>query len=394
MIHDRVRVPLETIDFRGEPTAAWPALMRRLVRSRIDPGKAPLVRRTLARLGERRWALVQIEHHLIHDGWSATVLADELSELYSARVERRLHRLPALEVQFQDFARWERAVVESETVRRELEQWKLVLDPDPPLLELPTDRPRPPRESFDGGSIRRRLEPALAARLRSTALEGNATLFMVTLAAFLVQLRAYSGRDYLPGGVRDRQPTREGVGADDRDGPQHGRPCAANSTGTRRSGSSCNGFRRVALTTPTRTSMRRSMPWSKGLQPPRDPSRSPLIQALSSFHDAPRWRSAGAGLDVGLVQVIPNCTSKADLNVIGINDRDGGVTFVWDTPTCSPTPPPTASPATTCTSSSSSSSAPTPPFPSSPFVIMPNSHRSSAGERAPRNTTATPRSTV
>ncbi len=328
VIHDRVRVPLETIDFRGEPTAAWPALMRRLVRSRIDPGKAPLVRWTLARLGERRWALVQIEHHLIHDGWSATVLADELSELYSARVERRSHRLPALEVQFQDFARWERAVVESETVRRELEHWKLVLDPDPPLLELPTDRPRPPRESFDGGSIRRRLEPALAARLRATALEGNATLFMVTLAAFLVQLRAYSGRDDLQvgSGIANRREKASermiGMALN-----TVALRCKLDGDPTVRE--LLQRVRRVALDAYANV----DAPFDavvEGLQPPRDPSRSPLIQALFSFHDAPRSEERWAGLDVGLVQVIPNGTSKADLNVIGINDRDGGVTFVWE----------------------------------------------------------------
>ena len=328
VIHDRVGVPLETIDFRAEPMAAWPALVRRLVRVRIDPGEAPLARWTLVRLDERRWALVQIEHHLIHDGWSATVLTDELSELYSARVEGRPHRLPELEIQFQDFARWERTVAGSETVRRQLEHWEAVLDPAPPLLDLPADRPRPPRESFDGSSIRRRLEPAPAARLRAMALEGNATLFMVTFAAFLVQLRAYSGRDDLQVGSgianRREKASERMIGM------------ALNTVALR-----CNlegdptvrellqRVRQVALDAYANV----DAPFDavvERLQPPRDPRRSPLIQTLFSFHDAPRSEERWAGLEAGLVQVVPNGTAKADLNLIGINDRDGGVTFVWE----------------------------------------------------------------
>jgi amino acid adenylation domain-containing protein len=328
VIHERVGVPLETIDSRSERPAALPALMRRLIRTRIDPGEAPLARWTLVRLGERRWYLVQIEHHLIHDGWSSTVLAGELSELYSARVERREHRLQPLQIQFQDFARWERSVAGSESVRRQLAHWKLILDRDPPLLELPTDRPRPPQESFDGGSIRRRIEPPLAARLRQMALEGGATLFMVTLAAFLTQLRAYSGRDDLQigSGIANRREKASEwmIGM------------ALNTAALR-----CNlggdptvrellgRIRAVALDAYANV----DVPFDavvEELQPPRDPGRSPLIQTLYSFHDAPRSEERWAGLDAGLVQVLPNGTAKADLNVIGINDRDGGVTFVWE----------------------------------------------------------------
>ncbi len=167
-----------------------------------------------------------------------------------------------------------------------------MLDPAPPLLQLPTDRPRPARESFAGGSIRRRLEPRLAAKLRELALEGNATLFMITLAAFLAQLRSYSDSDDL----------QVGSGLANRRDPASERMIgmALNTVALR-----CDlggdptvkdllqRVRRVALDAYANA----DVPFDsvvEALQPPRDPSRSPLIQTLFSFHDAPRseerWR--------------------------------------------------------------------------------------------------------
>jgi amino acid adenylation domain-containing protein len=328
VIHDRVAVPFETIDFRAERPGDLPALMRRLIRTRIDAGEAPLVRWTLVRLGERRSILVQIEHHLIHDGWSSTVLADELSELYSARVEGRGHRLQPLEIQFQDFARWERSVAETELVRRQLEHWKLTLDRDPPLLELPTDRPRPPQESFDGSLIRRRLEPALAARLGQLGLEGGATLFMVTLAAFLTQLRSYSGREDLQigSGIANRREkaSERMIGM-----ALNTAALRCNLAGDPTVRELVKRVRQVALDAYANVDAAFDAVVEE-LQPPRDPTRSPLIQTLYSFHDAPRSEEHWTGLESELVQVLPNGTAKADLNVIGLSDRDGGVTFVWE----------------------------------------------------------------
>ena len=131
VIHDRVGVPLETIDFRAEPMAAWPALVRRLVRVRIDPGEAPLVRWTLVRLDERRWALVQIEHHLVHDGWSFD-RAHRRARRALLGPGRGRRRRPSSS-QFHDFALWERSR-QLRAVRRQLEHWAAVLDPDPALL--------------------------------------------------------------------------------------------------------------------------------------------------------------------------------------------------------------------------------------------------------------------
>ena len=328
VIHERCQVPLEQVDLRGESSLAWARLVRSRVRSQIDPEAAPLLRWTLVRLGEEAWALVHVEHHLVHDGWSFAVLAGELAHLYSARSEGRAPSLPEPPVQFQDYARWERRASGSEEVFRQVGHWAGRLQADPPLLELPADRPRPARESFLGGSVRRRVDAELAGQLRELAQASGGTLFMVTLAAFLTQLQRYSSEDDLQIGsglANRRDPLSEGlIGMIVNTVPLR---CDLGGDPTVRE-----------LVERVRASALESYgnadaPFDaivEALRPTRDPRRSPLIQTLFSFHDAPRSDEQWSGLGTRLVQAIPNGTAKADLNVIGIDDGDGSLTFAWE----------------------------------------------------------------
>jgi amino acid adenylation domain-containing protein len=328
VIHPALDPRFETVDLRDRGGDAWPRLVRERVRVRIDPAEAPLMRSTLARVGERRWELLHVEHHMVHDGWSFTILADELAELYSARIEGRGAELAALPVQFQDYARWEAEVHRGEEAKRQIEHWKRQLDPDPPLLELPGGRPRPARESFAGSSVRHRLDGGLASRLRCLAGESRATLFMVALAAFLVQLRRYSGHDEIQIGsglANRRDPNAERVIGMivntvvlrcDLGGDPSVRELL-------------DRVRRAALDAYANA----DAPFDRVVEAigaRRDPGRSPLVQALFSFHDAPRGAERWSGLDAELVQVVSNGTAKADLNVIGLAEDDGGLTFVWE----------------------------------------------------------------
>jgi amino acid adenylation domain-containing protein len=328
VIRERCEVPLERVDLRGESQAEWARLVRDRVRTQIDPTRAPLLRWTLARLDEESWALVHVEHHLIHDGWSFAVLAGELAHLYSARAEGREPALPAPAVQFQDYARWDREARESEEVRRQVEHWAEVLQADPPLLELPADRPRPARESFLGGSVRRRVDRELTGRLRELGGETGATLFMVALAAFLAQLQRYSSEDELQigSGLANRHDplSEQLIGMIVNTVPLR---CDLGGDPTVRE--LLARVRRAALESYGNA----DAPFDavvEALRPARDPRRSPLIQTLFSFHDAPRSEETWSGLEVRLVQAIPNGTAKADLNVIGIDDGDGALTFAWE----------------------------------------------------------------
>ncbi|MGN6275438.1 MAG: amino acid adenylation domain-containing protein, partial [Solirubrobacterales bacterium] len=328
VIHERCQAPLEQVDLQGENSLAWARLVRSRVRSQIDPEAAPLLRWTLARLGEEAWALVHVEHHLIHDGWSFAVLAGELAHLYSARAEGREPSLPQPPVQFQDYARWERRVSGSEEVFRQVGHWAGRLQANPPLLELPADRPRPARESFLGGSVRRRVDAELAGQLRELAQSAGGTLFMVTLAAFLAQLQRYSSEDDLQIGsglANRRDPLSEGlIGMIVNTVPLR---CDLGGDPTVRE--LVARVRAAALESYGNA----DAPFDaivEALRPTRDPRRSPLIQTLFSFHDAPRSEERWSGLRTRLVQAIPNGTAKADLNIIGIDDGDGALTFAWE----------------------------------------------------------------
>jgi amino acid adenylation domain-containing protein len=328
VIHEDVPLPLEEVEIRGAGHRAWARLIHDRVRTRIDPGAAPLVRWTLARLADDEWGLVHVEHHLTHDGWSFAVLAGELAELYSARVEGRPPALARPAAQFRDYALWERALASSPAMAGQVAYWRRTLEANPPLIELPTDRPREARESFSGGSIRRRMEkPAVSALTAAGRAEG-ATLFMAAFAAFAVLLRGHSGRDDLQigSGVANRTAPdsrqllgmivntivlRVDLGGD---------PTVAELL---------RRVRRVALEAYANA----DAPFDAvvdALRPVRDASRSPLINVLFSFHDSPRTHEHWEGLEARLVQVLPNGTAKADLNVIGVDEGDGGMTFVWE----------------------------------------------------------------
>jgi amino acid adenylation domain-containing protein len=328
VIHDEVRMPLEVIDLRGAGHRARADAIRERVRTRIDPADAPLVRWTLVRLGEAEWGLLHVEHHFIHDGWSFSLLASELSELYSARVEQRPHTLGHPELQFQDYARWERELVASERVSEQLAHWTRVLDGGAPVIELPGVRPRGARESFLGSSIRRRMHEPAAAALKSAARAEGATLFMASLAALAALFQRYTGRDDLQigSGVANRtEPaTRELIGMIVNTVVMRvdlgGDPTVAELL---------RRVRRMALEAYANA----DAPIDsvvEALAPARDPSRSPLFNVLFSFHDSARPHDRWAGLDSQLVHTLPNGSAKADLNIIGVDDKDGPITFVWE----------------------------------------------------------------
>jgi amino acid adenylation domain-containing protein len=181
-------------------------LTRRVAEESLRPfdlASGPLLRATLVRLAARESALLLTLHHVISDGWSLGVLVREVTALYAAIVSGRPLReaLPPLPVQYADFSVWQSRRLSGETLAREIEHWREKLAGAPPFLELPTDRPRPPVQTFGGRSLPLWLEPELAGRLSALALETGTTLFMVLLAAFETLLGIYSGAEDLAVGT-------------------------------------------------------------------------------------------------------------------------------------------------------------------------------------------------
>ena len=137
-------------------------------------------------------------HHIVADGWSLGVLVNELAPLYRAHwgAEAPLEPpLPELPIQYSDFAAWQRAWLRGEVLDTQLTYWKTRLGDAPPVLDLPTDRPRPPIQSYQGSSVHFRIDAAVADALRRLSRRSESTLFMTLLSGFATLLYRYSGQN-------------------------------------------------------------------------------------------------------------------------------------------------------------------------------------------------------
>ncbi|MDQ4024225.1 MAG: amino acid adenylation domain-containing protein, partial [Actinomycetota bacterium] len=196
-IAPEAEVPFEVVDLSGlAPEDRWPAAnaeLRREAARPFDLATGPLWRCTLIRLADDHHLFATCMHHIVSDGWSLGIFAAELSELYSAAVERRDPVLPELEVSYADFAVWQRRWFTGDELERQLAYWKQQLDGAPAVLELPADRPRPPIQSFDGATVGFTLDRELSEGISRVARAHEVTTFMVTLAAFKTLLHRYTG---------------------------------------------------------------------------------------------------------------------------------------------------------------------------------------------------------
>ncbi|HEV2734193.1 MAG TPA: amino acid adenylation domain-containing protein [Longimicrobiaceae bacterium] len=161
----------------------------------FDLAAGPPFRALLLRLGEEEHALLLAMHHIVSDGWSMGILFRELSALYDAFSRGEPSPLPELRVQYADFAAWQRAWLSGEVLEAQLAWWRERLAGAPPLLELPTDRPRPPQPSFRGGVHRFTLPAPLVGALGALARAEGTTLFMALLGALQLLLGRYARQD-------------------------------------------------------------------------------------------------------------------------------------------------------------------------------------------------------
>jgi amino acid adenylation domain-containing protein/non-ribosomal peptide synthase protein (TIGR01720 family) len=175
----------------------------------FDLTQAPLLRSTLFDLGYENYILVNVFHHIIIDGWSKGILFKELSKFYQAFLSNSTVDLPELTIQYADFAVWQRQWLQGEILENQLNYWKKQLTAAPPLLELPTDKPRPANPNFRGHSISFQINSELTEKLKLLSQKSGATLFMTLLAALNTLLFRYSGQNDIligtPTANRNRQ---------------------------------------------------------------------------------------------------------------------------------------------------------------------------------------------
>lgn len=197
---------LALFDLSSYPTAEQQTSVQHMLREeahwRFDLARGPLLRAILLRLDREEHVLLFTMHHIISDGWSSKILVRELALLYtlfredrSASVDAVERVLPELPIQYADFAAWQRQQLQGPALDAQIAFWKAQLVGAPPILRLPTVRPRPPVPSSQGATHVLTISDTLYVALKAFSRQQDATLFTVLLAAFQVLLHRYSGQN-------------------------------------------------------------------------------------------------------------------------------------------------------------------------------------------------------
>jgi len=289
----------------------------------------PLIRAMLMRLAANEHVLLVTMHHIISDGWSQTILINELGALYEAAVAGRNSPLPELSIQYADFAEWQRKWLQGDLLAQQLDYWRKHLTGAPPSLELPTDRLRPAVLTFNGARQSFSLSRDLSTRLVELSRREDATLFMTLLAAFYVLLYRYTGETDIVVGTpvanRNRQELESLIGF------------FVNTLALRADLSGDPAFREL-LARVREVSlgayMHQDLPFEllvEELSPVRNWSRNPLFQVMFALQNMPEAASRSIGLDISSVEVK---TARAQFDLILDVTEYGGqlhATFVYNT---------------------------------------------------------------
>ena len=208
-----LHVDMPVIDAARKSGPAQDAEVRRLaaelVAEPFDLARGPLLRVQLVRCAAEHHVLIVVVHHIVFDGWSAGVLFGEMLAFYGAAARGAEPKVATLPIQYADFAVWQRDWLQGE--RRGLLEafWKNHLAGSLPLLALPTDRPRPPVQTFRGERLAVAVDATSTRRLEILGRSQGASLFMTLLAAYGAMIGRYAGQDEIivgcPVASRDRK---------------------------------------------------------------------------------------------------------------------------------------------------------------------------------------------
>jgi len=330
IIHDSVPLDIPLTDLSAlsekekEPRAR--EIARQDALKPFDLSKGPLFRIQLLKFAENDHLVLINMHHIITDGWSMGVLIHEIAALYNAFVQNKPSPLPELPVQYADYAVWQRNWLQGEVLQKQLDFWKNYIGENPPVLELPTDRPRPAMQTFNGKSLRFDLPSDLSRQILAFSQKQGATLFMTLLAAFQSLLHRYSRQERIlvgsPIANRTRSETERLIGF------------FVNTLVFKADFSAAEDFKSLLKQVRENTLQayaHQDLPFEQlveALQPERDMSHSPLFQVAFILQNAPFERLQLKHLTVEPFQP-ENPTAKYDLTLYTSESDEGIVTF-WE----------------------------------------------------------------
>ncbi|MET8010137.1 non-ribosomal peptide synthase/polyketide synthase [Streptomyces sp. NPDC005271] len=314
-------LPLAVADLDGAERGQEP-LERRLLAEYSRPfdlRTGPLLRALLIRVAGTEHVLLLTAHHIVTDGWSMSVLVDEVCALYDARVaEGEREPLPPVPVQYPDFAVWQRERLAGPALEKQLDYWKERLEGGVPL-ELPTDRPRPAVRGSAGAVHEFTVAGGTATRLRELAAERRTTLFTALVAACQGLFARWSGQDDIAIGTvtsgRGRTELERAVGF------------FVNTVVLRSAVDTSRSYRELltdAGATVLDAFSHDETPFERLVEAVgarRDAGRNPLFDVMVLLHSAPRATPRMAGLTVTSVDV-PRRSATFDLSVEFLEDGE------------------------------------------------------------------------
>jgi len=188
---------IEHFDLRQEHAQEekLPLLIRQVAITPMDLRTGPLLRAVLYQVADQKWVFAFTMHHIISDGWSMEVLIKELLHLYNAKVNNTSSTLPALGIQYKDYAAWQQSQSGEAALEPHKQWWLQQLAGELPLLDLPGDRPRPAVKTYNGSTISLNLNKEIIKGLQTLVNAQGSTLFMGLLAAVNTLLYRYTGQE-------------------------------------------------------------------------------------------------------------------------------------------------------------------------------------------------------
>jgi amino acid adenylation domain-containing protein/thioester reductase-like protein len=324
IIQPELRAGLPVIDLTALPAGRREPAMRELARQEgrrpFDLARGPLLRLGLLALSAGEHVLLLTISHGIADGWSIGLLIQEMAALYGELRGGAPASLPALPIQYADFAIWQRQHLAGERLQREIDYWRQQLAGAPALLELPADRPRPPVQSFRGAILPFAIAPERLTGLRAACRDASATLFMGLLGGFAALLHRYSGQEEVvigsPVANRQRLELEKLIGF------------FANTLVLRTSLAGdppLSGLLPRVQATTRGAYAHQDLPFERlveELQPARHLSYTPLFQVMLVLQNAPMPPLVLPGLTLSFLDLDPG-TAKFDL-LLNVTETAGG----------------------------------------------------------------------
>ncbi|HEV7667233.1 MAG TPA: amino acid adenylation domain-containing protein [Thermoanaerobaculia bacterium] len=323
-----VALPLVDLTALSESlrAALAPGLIGELATRPFELERGPLLRTMLLRLAAEEHLALFAVHHIVSDAWSLAVLVDEVGAFYTAFLVGRPSPLAELPVQYADVAAWQRRWLEGDVLARHLSYWRERLGGAPPVLALPTDRPRPATKSGHGGMLLARLSQDLAERVSGLSRGEEVTLFMTLLAAFSCVLGFESDSSDIVVGTdaanRNRLESEGLIGF------------LVNTLALRTDLSGNPSFRELlgrARETCLGAYAHQDLPFERlveELQPERRPGVTPLVQVSFNLHNAPARRLELPGLSVESLET-ERQAARFDL-VVNMWEEGGTLVGTWE----------------------------------------------------------------